>query len=256
MRKLKYLVILLIAWIYIQSTIEPYPSIPVSHPNEKVSWGIGKVKEENGQPRDCVEANHTYTEYGATFVGSSEPIIYLTFDNGYENGNTHTILDILKREDVQAVFFVTGDYAREEYDLIQRMIEEGHGIGNHSFKHLEYASISSEKRIEDLQKLHTLMEERYHYTMSLFRFPKGEYSIAALQDIHASGYRTLFWSFAYYDYNIQDQPSNTTALSKLNSGLHPGAIYLLHAVSDANMNVLEEFIQSAKAQGYTFALWV
>jgi len=78
MRKLKYLVILLIAWIYIQSTIEPYPSIPVSHPNEKVSWGIGKVKEENGQPRDCVEANHTYTEYGATFVGSSEPIIYLT----------------------------------------------------------------------------------------------------------------------------------------------------------------------------------
>lgn len=254
MRKLTFTFLLTLLIILIQSNINQ--TLPVSNTNEKLSWGIGKLKEETGQPRDCVQANQEYSKYGATFVGTNEKHIYLTFDNGYENGNTHMILDILKAEDVQAVFFVTGDYAREQYDLMKRMIEEGHVIGNHSFKHLDYASTSSEKRIEDLLKLHTFVKDRYGYTMSLFRFPKGEYSITALQDIQRSGYRTLFWSFAYYDYNINDQPSDEAALSKLNSGLHPGAIYLLHSVSSANMNVLEEFIRNAKQQEYTFALWV
>lgn len=226
----------------------------VSGDNSKIAWGIGKEKDSNGQPVDCVKANQTYLQYNTYFVGANTPTIYLTFDNGYENGNTVKILDILNANNVHATFFITGVYAREQFDLIKRMISEGHIIGNHSFGHKEYALLSSEERIKDLGKLHHLMEERYGYTMQQFRFPKGEFSVSALKDVEEYGYKTLFWSFAYYDYNIKDQPSNDKALAKLIGGLHPGAIYLLHSVSDANVNVLDEFIKEAKKQGYSFAI--
>lgn len=225
----------------------------VASEDQKIAWGIGKLKNENGQPVDTVKANQTYIEYDCIFVGANYPVMYLTFDNGYENGNTEKILDVLRENDVSATFFITGDYAKEEYDLVKRMINEGHVIGNHSFAHKEYANISSEERVKDLGKLHHLMQERYGYTMTQFRFPKGEFSISALKDVKEYGYKTLFWSFAYYDYDVKNQPSDEVAYEKLVKGLHPGAIYLLHSVSDANMNVLDKFIQYVKKQGYSFA---
>lgn len=253
---MKWKIISLIAFIVsflLSYTISmEYATSEVSTENQKISWGIGKLKDDNGQPVDTIKANQMYLEYDCYFVGANYPVIYLTFDNGYENGNTEMILDILKENTVSAIFFITGDYAKDEYDLVKRMIEEGHVIGNHSFGHKDYAYISSEERIKDLGKLHHLMKERYGYTMNLFRFPKGEYSLSALRDVKEYGYKTLFWSFAYYDYNIKDQPSDESALKKLKEGLHPGAIYLLHSVSNANMNVLDEFIKYAKQQGYTF----
>lgn len=225
----------------------------VSGENQKIAWGIGKLKDENGQPMDTVQANKTYLEYDCIFVGANYPVIYLTFDNGYENGNTVKILDVLHENNVSATFFITGDYARKEFDVVTRMINEGHEIGNHSFAHKDYANISSEERVKDLGKLHHLMEERYGYVMTLFRFPKGEFSLSALKDVKEYGYKTLFWSFAYYDYNVKEQPSDEAAYNKLIKGLHPGAIYLLHSVSDANTNVLDSFIKSALEQGYSFA---
>lgn len=230
-------------------------TIPVSTENTKVAWGIGKAKDSNGQPRDCVQANQEHIEYNTYFVGANYPVIYLTFDNGYENGNTAKILDILKANKVSATFFVTGDYAKEEFDLMTRIIKEGHVLGNHSYGHKDYATLSSEERIKDLGKLHHLILERYGYTMELFRFPKGEYSRMSLKDVKEYGYKTLFWSFAYYDYDVNKQPSDEQALTKLKGGLHNGAIYLLHSVSDANVNVLERFIKEAQKQGYTFAIF-
>lgn len=242
MRKLLLIVIMLLSGCAVEETMET---------SKQMSWGIGKDKNEQGQPLDCVKANEQFGNYNAVFVGNpDEKKIYLTFDNGYENGYTSVILDILKEKNVHAVFFVTSHYAADQMELIQRMIDEGHIIGNHSYSHKSFATMSRKDVESDVLKLHSLMIDKYNYVMDLVRPPEGEFSLESLEATKNLNYQCVFWSFAYLDYDENNQMDEEKALEKLKSGLHPGAIYLLHAVSKTNAAILEDFIDYVYNEGY------
>ncbi len=218
--------------------------------SKKVAWGVGRDKDENNQPLDCVAANLVYGARGGVFVGEPTEEIYLTFDNGYENGNTVPILDTLKEKNVTAIFFLTSQYIKENPDLVQRMIDEGHIIGNHSYHHYSFAEITLEKVVEEIMSLHELMLDHFNYNMTYMRPPKGEFTEQVLGVANELGYKTLLWSYAYYDYNVNDQPSESVSLKKLLDNAHPGAIYLLHSVSDTNMNILGDLIDGLRELNY------
>lgn len=221
---------------------------------ETVAWGVGANKNEYGQPIDALNANDRYRAVDGYFVGKNENVIYLTFDNGYENGYTIPILDTLKETGTPALFFLTYDYVKDNVDLTERMIHEGHEIGNHTYKHKSFPEISLKEITEEVLKMEEYMGSQLHYSMRYVRPPKGEFTEQALAVCQSLGYKTLFWSFAYYDYNVNDQYSYQKAIEKLKASLHPGAIYLLHCVSKTNSEVLKEFIEYAKAHGYSFEL--
>lgn len=218
------------------------------------AWGIGKSKDVNGQPIDCIEANGIFNQYDAWFVGQANHEIYLTFDNGYENGNTPTILDILKEKNVHAIFFVTAQYVKENPDLVQRMIDEGHKLGNHSYHHYSFAEIDMEQVVNEIQSLDDLVIEQFRIKMDYLRPPKGEFTEQSLALIQALGYKTLFWSFAYYDYNVNDQPDEKESLKKCLDNAHPGAIYLLHSISDTNTAILADLIDGLREMNYKLTL--
>lgn len=218
------------------------------------AWGVGKSKDVNGQPIDCIEANGIFNQYDAWFVGQANHEIYLTFDNGYENGNTPIILDILKEKNVQAVFFVTAQYVKENPDCIQRMIDEGHKIGNHSYHHYSFAEISMDSVVNEIKSLDDLMIEKFMVKMEYLRPPKGEFTEQSLAISQALGYKSLFWSFAYYDYNVNQQPDKQESLKKCLDNAHPGAIYLLHSISDTNTAILADLIDGLRELNYKLAL--
>ena len=221
--------------------------------SQKVMWGLGKNTNEYKQPIDALNANDMYREQDAIFVGDKDKKIYLTFDNGYENGYTTKVLDVLMEENVYSMFFLTYDYVKDNPDLTKRMIYDGHQIGNHTYKHKSFIETSLESIYEDVYSFEDYMHQKYHYHMEYIRPPKGEFTQASLGLMKQMGLKTILWSFAYYDYSVDDQMSYDVALTKLKDGLHPGAIYLLHCVSKTNSEVLQEFIQYAKEQGYTFS---
>ena len=214
------------------------------------AWGLGKDKDENGQPQDAVLANERYKAYDTVFVGRPDHKVYLTFDNGYENGNTPKILDTLKEKNVSAVFFVTSQYVLENPDLIRRMIDEGHIIGNHSYHHHSFPTISIEKVYDEIMQLDALLLDQFQYQMTLVRPPKGEFNEQSLALSNLLGYQTVLWSYAYYDYNVADQPDPTSALKKNLDNAHPGAIYLLHSVSDTNTQILSDLIEGLRNLNY------
>ena len=214
------------------------------------AWGLGKDKDENGQPQDAVLANERYKAYDTVFVGRPDHKVYLTFDNGYENGNTPKILDTLKEKNVSAVFFVTSQYVLENPDLIRRMIDEGHIIGNHSYHHHSFPTISIEKVYDEIMQLDALLLDQFLYKMTLVRPPKGEFKEQSLALSNLLGYQTVLWSYAYYDYNVADQPDPTSALKKNLDNAHPGAIYLLHSVSDTNTQILSDLIEGLRNLNY------
>ncbi len=218
--------------------------------NEKNAWGIGKSRDENNQPIDCVKANEQYKQYNTKFVLDNKKEILLTFDNGYENGNTGSILDTLKANDTKAIFFLTGQYVEENAELVQRMIDEGHTIGSHTFHHPVMTDIDSKKLVEEIVSLHNYMLENFQYQMSVIRPPKGEFSEKSLAITQALNYETLLWSFAYNDYDVNNQPNESSSLTKLVDNLHNGEILLLHSVSTTNMNILDDFIKQVKQVGY------
>lgn len=223
--------------------------------NQAISYGYGtKDRDADNRPNSCLTYEAQYSELGAHFIGSKEAVIYLTFDQGYENGYTPAILDTLKEKQVPAIFFVTGHYVNSNPELVQRMIDEGHTIGNHSYSHPSAGlpSLSTQEQIDDTLKLHNLLLENFGYTCTLYRFPAGIYSESSMVTIQSLGYSSLFWSFAYKDWVVDEQPDPDAALSKMLEQLHPGAIYLLHAVSSTNAQVLGDFIDAAKTEGYVF----
>ena len=212
------------------------------------AWGLGKDKDD--QPQDAVLANERYKAYDTVFVGRPDHKVYLTFDNGYENGNTPKILDTLKEKNVSAVFFVTSQYVLENPDLIRRMIDEGHIIGNHSYHHHSFPTISIEKVYDEIMQLDALLLDQFQYKMTLVRPPKGEFNEQSLALSNLLGYQTVLWSYAYYDYNVADQPDPTSALKKNLDNAHPGAIYLLHSVSDTNTQILSDLIEGLRNLNY------
>lgn len=221
--------------------------------SKKIGWGQGTNFDSLNRPQDAVNAQEKYGDLGGHFVDLSEKkVIYLTFDEGYENGYSSDILDTLKQKGVKATFFITGDYAKREGELVQRMIDEGHTVGNHTWKHYSMPEKSLDVCREEITQLEQYVQENFHYKMTTLRPPMGEFSEQTLALASEMGYSTWFWSFAYKDWDVNSQTDSATALNKLNNRLHCGAIYLLHAVSPTNAAILGDFIDNARAQGYEF----
>lgn len=183
---------------------------------------------------------------------SEEKVLYLTFDCGYENGYTSKILDVLKKKNVNAAFFCTLPQVKENPDLIKRMISEGHIVGNHSATHPSFAEISTEQMTEEVKKMERYLQTEFNYSEPYFRFPKGEYSDLALNQLNSLGYTCVFWSLAYADWDLKSQKGKDYAFDTVVSRLHSGAVILLHSVSPDNANALSDIIDEARNQGYKF----
>lgn len=226
---------------------------------EILNWGYGPSRDEQNRPIDAVRYQEEYGDSGAYFANASsdEKIIYLTMDEGYEYGFTPTILDVLKETDTHVVFFVTMPFVKEHPELVQRMIDEGHIVGNHSVNHPAdgVPSESIEEQKAELMDLHDYVKQEFNYNMWLFRYPAGKFSQQSLAIVNNLNYKSVFWSFAHADYDTSNQPDEEKSLQKCLDSLHPGAIYLLHAVSETNTNILRDFIDGAKEQGYRFELF-
>ena len=229
-----------------------------------INYGPGLTNPGVRAP-GAVKAQRDHGQYGSAFVAEDVPTVYLTFDCGYEytavdeNGNSYRvtakILDALKEKDVKAVFFVTLNYVKKNPDLVQRMIDEGHAVGNHSANHPVMPNISIDQMVTEVMTLHDYMVEYFNYEMTLFRPPTGAYSVQSLCAVQNLGYTNVFWSFAYRDWETETQPDLTEAYNHITQSHHKGAIYLLHAVSTTNATVLADVIDFLWAEGYTIALF-
>lgn len=220
--------------------------------HDKIGYGQGVQMDENNRPLGALDFNTKYGKYNAAAINDDKGKICLTFDQGYENGYTSKILDVLKEKNVKAMFFVVQDYAERNGELVQRMIDEGHTVGNHSVKHKSMPTLSEDECIEEIKGLHDYIKENFDYEMNLFRPPMGEYSEYSLAVTKNCGYKTVLWSFAYADWDTDNQPDKTQSLEKLTNALHDGAIYLLHSVSSTNDEILADFIDNAREAGYEF----
>ncbi len=219
----------------------------------KLGWGPGGPVDELNRSQGALAYQEKYGQYDADFIGKNEKVLYLSFDQGYENGFTAPILDTLKEKNVPAIFFLTGHYAKTQPELIQRMIDEGHILGNHSQNHPSFPDTPLEQCHKEVQEIHDYVKDNFDYEMSLFRFPAGEFSEQTLKLMQDMGYRSVFWSFAYRDWEVDNQPDPAEALETIVSKAHPGAIILLHSVSETNAQVLGDAIDRLRAEGYEFA---
>ncbi len=226
--------------------------------NTKVDWWIVRDKE-HGTPRANDKLAYNISDYDAYYVGdTSKPVLYLTFDEGYENGQTPKILDALKENEVPAMFFVTYPFVEGNPDLIKRMVDEGHLVVNHSHHHPSMPKhaddeVAFKKEFEDVEDKYTQITGEK--MVKLFRPPMGHYSQKSLALTKGLGYQTIFWSFAYADFDVNKQPEHGKAKQLISENLHNGAVLLLHAVSKTNAEILDDVIKDAIKQGYTFELW-
>lgn len=217
------------------------------------SWGLSF--QEDGQPPVANATADELKKFDAYYEQDTEDkVLYLTFDAGYENGNTAPILDALKKHNVPAAFFVVGNFISENPDLIKRMDEEGHIVGNHTYSHPDMSKMSTKEAFsEELGKVETLYKDITGKEMTkYYRPPQGKYSESNLQMAKDMGYKTFFWSLAYVDWYQDDQPSREEAFDKLLNRIHPGAIVLLHSTSSTNAEILDELLTKWEEMGYTF----
>lgn len=237
-------------------TLPETTAIPVQNnnlDNKLLAWGFKREKNQApSMPQNIISMLQRYDGY---YLGNTkEKILYLTFDEGYENGYTAQILDILKKTEVPAAFFITGPYLEKENQLIQRMLDEGHTVGNHTINHPSMPSITdNEKLKQEIAGLSDSFESKFGKKMKYIRPPKGEYSERTLSLCQSMGYKTIFWSSAYVDWDTNKQKGVQNALEKVTGQFHNGSIILLHAVSIDNANALEQIIQVAREQGFRFA---
>ena len=221
----------------------------------KIGWGPGTEVNDKNQPVGAISAQEKYSGLGGHFIfPADEKILYLTFDLGYENGYTETILDALDARGIKGTFFITMDYVKEAPHIVRRIIEGSHTLGNHTVKHPSVPDISDERIISELMDLHSYIEGNFGYSMTVFRYPMGEFSEYSLKFIDNLGYKSIFWSFAYVDWKTDAQPSREAGMEKITSALHGGAIYLLHAVSSTNAAIMGDFLDTAIAEHYSFGL--
>ena len=217
------------------------------------NWGLGFSTE--GQPPTGNATPEELKQYDTYFLGdTNKKNIYLTFDAGYENGYTETILDVLKKHKVHGTFFLVGNYIETSPELVKRMVEDGHHVANHTYHHPNMASISSmdsfRKEMEDLENA---FEETTGEKLSKFyRPPQGKYSVDTRKMAKKLGYKTFFWSLAYVDWYNDKQPTKEEAFEKLLGRIHPGAIVLLHSTSKTNSEILDELLTKWEEMGYTF----
>ena len=221
---------------------------------EAENWGLGFGAE--GTRPSGTAGEKELKKYDAYYIApdKEEKRLYLTFDCGYENGNTEAILDALKKHNVSATFFVVGHYLESAPDMVRRMVEEGHTVGNHTYHHPDMSKISDQASFQkEMDDVAALYKEVTGEEMSMYyRPPQGKYSTGNLQLAQALGYKTFFWSLAYVDWNVDKQPSHEEAFGKLLSRVHPGAIVLLHNTSRTNGEILDELLTKWEEMGYTF----
>ena len=220
---------------------------------ETGSWGLS-FREEGAPPIGNAGKDQLKT-YDAAYMGDpGEKKLYLTFDAGYENGCTEKILDILKQQQVPAAFFLVGNYLEKNADLVRRMVEEGHIVGNHTMHHYDMSKLTTQEAFsKELQDLEDLYRKTTGQEMQKFyRPPQGIYSEENLKMAKELGYQTVFWSLAYVDWNKDAQPTREEAFRKLLPRTHPGAVVLLHSTSSTNAEILEELIGKWKEEGYSF----
>ena len=216
-----------------------------------IVWGPGNIQNHE-RPVDPEKLQSQYSDLNGKWLLADDKNICLTFDEGYENGYTAQILDTLKEKNVKAIFFCTYDYVKDNPELVNRMINEGHIVGNHSYRHYNFTQIDVETARDEITILHDYVAEQFGYEMKYFRFPEGAFSAQALALTKDLGYSTLFWSFAYADWDRENPPSNETAFEKITCSVHNGAFLLLHAVCKSNAEVLGDAIDNIIEQGYTF----
>jgi len=219
---------------------------------EADNWGLS-FQEEGQLP----VANATIEEmakYNAFYAqDTQDKTLYLTFDCGFENGNTPPILDALKKHNAKATFFIVGNYLSTSPELVKRMVEEGHIVGNHSYHHPDMSQMNQDEFSKELGELETLYEQTIGTPMTkYYRPPQGKYSQNNLQIAKDLGYKTFFWSLAYVDWNQDSQPTHEEAFDKLLKRVHPGAIVLLHNTSKTNGEIIDELLTKWEEMGYTF----
>lgn len=219
--------------------------------NQKCAWGFRRMKE-NKQPEFSSVFTKPLDEYNGIYVGNKdEKVIYLTFDEGYENGYTAEILDTLKEKEVPAIFFVTMPYVKQNKELVQRMIDEGHIVGNHTVNHPSMPEVLDDEKVrKEVMDLHDYVKENFNYEMTFIRPPKGEYSERTVKICRDLGYTTVLWSAAYDDWDVKKQDRLDYARSMIYNNLHNGSVMLLHAVSKDNTKLLPEVIDKIREDGY------
>lgn len=220
--------------------------------NKKIGWGI-KRNDNHSQPDLGSMNKKIIDEAKGIAMGNKESKkVYLTFDEGYEAGYTPKILEVLKENDVKACFFITAHYVNTSSELVQKMIDEGHSIGNHTVNHKSMPSLSNEQIKDEVMKLHTTIYDKFGYEMKYVRPPKGEYSEKSVAYCNTLGYTTVMWSFAYDDWDEAKQGREEYAKKKILDNIHNGAVILLHGNSKDNTNVLDYCIKQIKNMGYEF----
>lgn len=217
------------------------------------NWGLG-FGEEQTTPTGNAGAEEL-KKYNAYYVGdTTKKTIYLTFDCGYENGNTEAILDALKKHNAKGTFFVVGNFLETAPQIVKRMTEEGHLVGNHTYHHPDMSQIGDlsafQKEMDDVSRLY--QEITGEEMRKLYRPPQGKYSTENLTMAKELGYSTFFWSLAYVDWYEDDQPTPQEAYDKLLPRIHPGAIVLLHSTSKTNGEILDELLSKWEEMGYQF----
>lgn len=227
--------------------------------NTALDWFyIPNTKHKTPEVNTDIKFN--FSDYSAIYNGpikDGQKTLYLTFDEGYENGYTSKILDVLKQNKIKAVFFVTSPYIKENKDLIKRMLKEGHIVGSHSKTHPSMPTKTGNLKgfnneFEDVEKLYKDLTGKN--IVKFLRPPMGKYSEKSLAMTKNLGYKTIFWSFAYRDWDTEKQPSHDEAKKKIMDNLHDGSILLLHAVSQTSTEILSDFISDARKLGYNFEL--
>ena len=218
------------------------------------SWGLS-FRSEGSAPIGNAGVDQL-RQFDTVYLGdTSEKVIYLTFDAGYENGCTEKILDVLQKHQVKAAFFLVGNYIEKNADLVRRMVKEGHIVGNHTMHHYDMSKLSDKASFtRELTDLETLYKTTTGMDMpKYYRPPQGIYSEENLRMAKELGYKTVFWSLAYVDWNNDAQPSHEQAFSKLLPRIHNGAVVLLHSTSQTNAEILDELLTKWKDMGYRFA---
>ena len=248
-----WVLVLVLAYVIgysIAQRVYPTAATPAA---AEANWGLSF--QEEGKPPVGNATPEYLKDFNAYYVNETDDkVIYLTFDEGYENGNTDAILDALKKHQAPATFFLVGNYIETSPDLVKRMVAEGHTVGNHTCHHPNMSQISTKEAFEkELKDLEALYEKTTGQPMTKFyRPPQGKYNETNLQMAKDMGYRTFFWSLAYVDWYENDQPTREEAFEKLLGRIHPGAIVLLHSTSKTNGEILDELLTKWEEMGYHF----
>ncbi len=217
------------------------------------AWGLS-FRQEGTAPVGSAGIEQL-RQYDAAYLGDTrEKRLYLTFDAGYENGNTEKILDTLKKHQVKGAFFLVGNYIQRNADLVRRMVAEGHTVGNHTMHHYDMSKLTDKAAFtKELQDLEVLFKETTGKDLPrYYRPPQGVYSQENLAMAKELGYKTVFWSLAYVDWNNDKQPTREQAFAKLLPRTHPGAVILLHSTSQTNAQILDELLTHWEQEGYSF----